>query len=221
MSDIEPVKASTLGQFYWCAIESYIEHLKEIGDNRVTGGSKDSKALREGEKLHTKTFGMRVHPMEEDTGDDILEKMKQERVTAVNHDDFQVQGAPDTVKQQGDTVQVRDMKTTGWDDKSFYNQHQVPPAEFQVQIYSWMLTRVPGLEVQNPIIEVKQREDGQAVDWFKHEVEFDREETEDKIDRVLNLYRNPEELEELRPSADWKCRNDDHWEQYQRIVLEN
>lgn len=220
MTGIEPIKASTLAQFYWCAIEAYITHLKEIGDDRVTGGSKDSEALREGEKLHARSFGLRVHPMEEDTGGTILEKMTQERVTAVNHGNYQVQGAPDTVTHDGDTARVRDMKTTGWDDRSFYLLHQGPPAEFQVQIYSWMLSRVPGIEVLNPVIQVKQREDGRAIDWFEHEVEYDQDEVGDKIDRVLTHFQEPEKLEELRPSADWKCRNDDHWEQYQRIVLD-
>lgn len=219
MDDIEPVKASTLGQFYWCAIESYIEHLKEIGDDRVTGGGKDSEALREGERLHDTSFGMRVRTMVEDTGEQILEKMKQERVTAVNHGNYQIQGAPDTVIQEGDEVNIRDMKTTGWDDRNSYIRYQIPPARFQVQIYSWMLSHVSEINILNPVIEVKQRVDGSAVDWFEYEVDFNAENVEAEIDRVLNLYQNPRKLVDLRPSVAWRCRDEDHWEQYQRIVL--
>ncbi|MFB6216073.1 MAG: PD-(D/E)XK nuclease family protein [Candidatus Aenigmatarchaeota archaeon] len=221
MDDVEPIKASTLKQFYWCAIDAYIEHLKEVGDERVSVEAKQSKALEQGERLHDGSFGLRVHPMEEDSGKRILEKMKNERVTAVNHRGYQIQGAPDEVVENGDTVRIEDMKTTSWDDKQSYLQYQFPPAKFQVQIYSWMISRVPNIEVENPIVQVKRREGGDAVDWFEKEAKFDKEEVEEKIDKVLDLFDEPEKLKEYRPSVDWKCRNDDHFEKYKQIVLDD
>lgn len=214
MTDIEPIKASTIKQFEWCPVEAFIEHLKEIGDERVVASPKSSEALRAGEALHDKTFGLYVTKKKEDTGREILEKMKRERVTAINHGDYQIQGAPDNVIVEGDTVQVTDMKTTGWDSKAAYREHQMPPAAFQVRIYSWMLSHVLGVTVENPKVVVKQRENGTATDWFTEEVEYSRSDTEQKIERVLSLFENPKKLPALRPEEDWKCANDDHWEQF-------
>lgn len=214
MASVEPVKASTIKQFEWCPVEAFIEHLKEIDDERVTATSKSSEALRAGEELHEGTFGLRVVEQEEDTGREILEKMKRERVTAIKHGQYQIQGAPDEVIVDGDSVRVTDMKTTGWDSKSAYREYQLPPAAFQVRIYSWMLSHVPDITVMNPKVVIKQRENGTAVDWFTEEIEYDRSETEEKIEHVLSLFETPKELPELRPEEDWKCSNDDHWEQF-------
>lgn len=217
--EVEPIKASTLSQFEWCPVESFIEHLKEIGDDRVPSTSKSSDALQAGEALHGNSFGLRVRVMEEDTGETIVEKMAAERVTAINHGDYQIQGAPDEVQIDGDTVRVVDMKTTGWDDRAPYEEHQLPPSAFQVQIYSWMLSHAPDVTVLNPRVAVKQRENGTATDWFTEEVEFDRDETEEKIERVLSLFESPTELPERRPDEDWKCKNDDHWQQFVNSVV--
>jgi len=214
MTSVEPIKASTIKQFEWCPVEAFIEHLKEIGDERVAATSKSSEALRAGEELHDSTFGLHVVEKEEDTGREILEKMERERVTAINHGQYQIQGAPDEVIVDGDSVRVTDMKTTGWDNKSAYREHQLPPAAFQVQIYSWMLSHVSNLTVKNPKVVIKQRKNGTAVDWFTEEVNYDRSETENKIERVLSLFESPKKLPELRPEEDWKCNNDDHWEQF-------
>jgi len=214
MTSVEPIKASTIKQFEWCPVEAFIEHLKEVGDERVTATSKSSEALRAGEKLHEGTFGLRVVEQEEDTGREILEKMKRERVTAINHGQYQIQGAPDEVIVDGDSVRVTDMKTTGWDSKSAYREHQLPPAAFQVRIYSWMLSHVPNIAVKNPKVVIKQRKNDTAVDWFTEEIEYDRSETEEKIEQVLSLFETPKKLPELRPEEDWKCNNDDHWEQF-------
>lgn len=214
MSELEPIKASTLSQFEWCPIDAFIEHLKEIGDDRVDATSKSSEALQAGEALHDNSFGLRVTSMTEDTGGVILDKMRAERVTAVNHGDYQIQGAPDAVQVEDDSVQVVDMKTTGWDGKSAYKEHQLPPSAFQVRIYSWMLSHVPEVTVMDPQVVVKRRENGSATEWFSEEVEYDRDETEAKIERVLSLFDHPKELPELRPEEDWKCKNDDHWMQF-------
>ena len=191
MTGVEPIKASTIKQFEWCPVEAFIEHLKEVGDERVTATSKSSEALRAGEKLHEGTFGLRVVEQEEDTGREILEKMKHERVTAINHGQYQIQGAPDEVIVDGDSVRVTDMKATGWDSKSAYREHQLPPAAFQVRIYSWMLSHVPNIAVKNPKVVIKQRKNDTAVDWFTEEIEYDRSETEKKSSRFFPSLRPP------------------------------
>ncbi|QIO25293.1 PD-(D/E)XK nuclease family protein [Haloarcula sp. JP-L23] len=219
MSDLEPIKASTLSQFEWCPIDAFIEHLKEIGDNRVESTAKSTEALKAGEALHENSFGLAVSVKSEDSGDSILEKMKAERVTAINYSDFQIQGAPDEVQVKGNSVRVADMKTTEWNGKSSYREHILPPSAFQVRIYSWMLSHVPGITVENPEVVVKQRESGSAREWFTEEIKYDREETEEKINRVLSLFENPKQLPPLRPDEDWKCKNDDHWEQFVNEVV--
>jgi hypothetical protein len=77
-----------------------------------------------------------------------------------------------------------------------------------------MLSHVPDVTVENPKVAVKQREGGTAVDWFTEEIEYDRSETEKKIDHILSLFETPKKLPELRPDEDWKCNNDDHWAQF-------
>lgn len=217
----EPIKASTLSQFYWCAIESYIEHLRELGDERV-GPKKETVEMKEGESFHEQSFGLYVTQMEEDTGRTILERMKDGKVTAVNHGDYQIQGAPDEVVQEKDgTAKIKELKTTTNDvDKNFYEKYQMPRHRFQVQIYSWMLVKVPDISVENPIITVKKRKEGQAEYWYEKEVEFDKREVEGKIDEVLELFQSPEKLADYRPSVDWKCKNDNHWDLYRQIVLD-
>ena len=202
--DIGPIKASTLSTFEWNPVDAFIEHLKEIGDPRVESTAKDSEALRKGEEAHGKSFGLLVSVKSEDTGDEILENMKAERVAAINYGDYQIQGAPDTVVVDGDIVRVEDMKTTGWDDREFWEEHQLPPAEFQVQIYSWMLSHVLDVTVENPRINVKQREDGEVTDWFTHEVEYNCEAVEERLDHVLSMLEQPTELPPLRPDEDSK-----------------
>jgi hypothetical protein len=154
--------------------------------------------------------------MDEDTGDEILEKMRAERVTAINYGDYQIQGAPDTVTVEGDTVRVEELKTTGWDDREFWEQHQLPPAAFQVQIYSWMLSHVPDITVANPRIIVKQRDSGEVSDWFTQEVEYDREDVEEQLDHVLSMLEQPTELSPLRPDEDWKS---DYWDEFLSLAL--
>ena len=216
--DIEPIKASTLSTFEWNPVDAFIEHLKEIGDPRVESTAKDSESLRKGEEAHGKSFGLLVSVKSEDTGDEILENMKAERVAAINYGDYQIQGAPDTVVVDGDIVRVEDMKTTGWDDREFWEEHQLPPAEFQVQIYSWMLSHVLDVTVENPRINVKQREDGEVTDWFTHEVEYNREAVEERLDHVLSMLEQPTELPPLRPDEDWKS---DYWDEFISLALSN
>lgn len=214
--DIEPIKASTLSTFEWNPVDAFIEHRKEIGDDRVESTPKDTEALRQGEAAHGKSFGLLVSVMDEDTGDEILEKMRAERVTAINYGDYQIQGAPDTVTVEGDTVRVEDLKTTGWDDREFWEQHQHPPAAFQVQIYSWMLSHVLDITVANPRIIVKQRDSGEVSDWFTQEVEYDREDVEEQLDHVLSMLEQPTELSPLRPDEDWKS---DYWDEFLSLAL--
>lgn len=214
--EIEPIKASTLSTFEWNPVDSFIEHLKEIGDHRVESVAKESDALSQGEAAHGKSFGLLVSVMNEDTGEEILEKMQAERVTAINYNEYQIQGAPDTVIVDGDTVRVEDLKTTGWDDRNFWEQHQLPPAAFQVQVYSWMLSHVPDITVENPRINVKRREDSDVVDWFTHEVEYNREDVEEQLDYVLSMLKQPTELPPLRPDEDWKS---DYWEEFISLAL--
>lgn len=214
--DIEPIKTSTLSKFEWNPVDAFIEHLKEIGDSRVESTAKESEALRQGEEAHRKSFGLLVYPINEDTGEEILEKMKAERVTAINYGDYQIQGALDTVVVDGDSARVEDMKTTGWDDREFWEQHQLPPAKFQVQIYSWMLSHVPDITVENPRINVKRRDDGDVVDWFTHEVEYDRDDIEEQLDYVLSMLEQPTELPPLRPDEDWKS---DYWDEFISLAL--
>lgn len=213
---LEPIKASTLATFEWNPVDAFIEHLKEIGDDRVRSTSKESEALRQGEAAHGKSFGPLVSVKGEDTGEEILEKMRAERVTAINYGDYQIQGAPDAVTVEGDTVRVEDMKTTGWDDREFWEEHQLPPAAFQVKIYSWMLSRVPDVTVENPRINVKQREVGEVSDWFTTEVEYDRDEVEEQLDYVLSMLEQPTELPPLRPEEDWKS---DYWDEFISLAL--
>lgn len=215
-SEFEPIKASTLSLFEWNPVDAFIEHLKEIGDPRVSSTPKESEAVQEGEKLHEESFGLLVTVMQEDTGKEILEKMQAERVTAINYGDYQIQGAPDEVIVDGTSVWVEDLKTTGWDNREFWEQHQLPSAAFQVQIYSWMLSQFDGVSVKNPQINVARRENGDAVDWFTHEVRYDRSEVEEKIDKVLTLLKEPTELPSLRPEEDWK---NDHWDEFTRLSL--
>lgn len=215
-SNIEPIKASTLASFEWNPVDAFIEHLKEIQHPLVELTEKDSEALRQGEEAHGKSFGLIVTPINEDTGEDILEKMKNERVTAINYGDYQIQGAPDTVVVNGDTVHIEDMKTTGWDDRAFWEEHQLASASFQVQIYSWMLSHVPNITVENPRINVKRRDGDDVIDWFTHEVEYDRKEVEEKIDYTLSMLEQPSELAPLRPEEDWK---NDHWDEFISLAL--
>jgi len=212
----EPIKASTLATFEWNPVDAFIEHLKEIGDTRVASTPKDSEALQQGEALHEDSFGLLVSLKEEDTGENLFEKMQAGRVAAVNHGDYQIQGAPDTVIMDDDTIRVEDMKTTGWDEREFWEEHQLPSAAFQVRIYSWMLSHVPNVEIENPQIAVKQREDGTAVDWFTHEVEYEKEKTEEKIEYVLSMLEQPKELAPLRPDEDWK---NEYWDEFLSLAL--
>lgn len=215
--DIEPIKASTLASFEWNPVDAFIEHLKEINDPRVESTSTSTEATRQGEAAHGKAFGLLVSVQPEDTGQDILEKMKSERVTAINHGDYQLQGAPDTVVVDGDSVRVEDLKTTSWDDRGYWERHQLPSAAFQVRIYSWMLSHVPDVTVENPRITVKQRDgDGELTEWFTHEVEYDREETEDAIDHALSMLEQPTELAPLRPDEDWK---NNHWDEFIQLAI--
>jgi hypothetical protein len=77
-----------------------------------------------------------------------------------------------------------------------------------------MLSHIPNIAVKNPKVVIKQRKNDTAVDWFTEEIEYDRSETEEKIEQVLSLFEIPKKLPELRPDEDWKCNNDDHWEQF-------
>lgn len=215
-ADVEPIKASTLSTFEWNPVDAFIEHLKEIGDPRIESTVKESEALRQGEAAHGKSFGLMVSVMSEDTGGDILEKMKAERVTAINYGEYQILGAPDTVVIDGDTVRIEDMKTTGWDDRGFWERHQLPPATFQVQIYSWMISHAPDVTVKNPRINVKQRDDGEVTDWFTQEVEYDQESVEEQLDRTLSMINQPTELAPLRPDEDWK---NDYWDEFTSLAL--
>lgn len=212
----EPIKASTLSTYEWNPVDAYIEHLKEIGDTRVSSTPKDSEALQEGEALHEDSFGLMVALKEEDTNNLLLEKMRHGSVAAVNHGEYQIQGAPDTVVVDDGSVRVEDMKTTGWDNRDFWEEHQLPSAAFQVRIYSWMLSHVPDVEVENPRIAVKQREGGEAVDWFTHEVEYETEETEEDIEHVLSMLEKPKELAPLRPDEDWK---NDYWDEFLNLAV--
>lgn len=215
--DIEPIKASTLASFEWNPVDAFIEHRKEINDPRVESTSTSTEATRQGEAAHGKAFGLLVSVQPEDTGKDILDKMKAERVTAINYGDYQIQGAPDTVVDDGASIMVEDLKTTGWDDRKFWELHQLPSAAFQVRIYSWMLSHVPDVTVKNPQITVKRRDDDEELtEWFTHEVEYDREETEDAIDYALSVLEQPTELAPLRPEEDWK---NDHWDEFIGLVL--
>ncbi|TMT79135.1 hypothetical protein E2L06_20195 [Haloterrigena sp. H1] len=216
VADVEPIKVSTLAEFEWDPVDAYIEHLKEINDPRVESKAKESPALEAGEELHGSSFGLLVTPKAEDTGRQILEKMRVERVTAINHGDYQIQGAPDEVVLKGDSVRVEDLKTTNWDDREFWETHQLPPAALQLRIYSWMLSHVPDVSVEDPVVHVKRREDGEAVDWFTHEVNFDYDETEQQIDRVLSLFERPAELWNRRSHAEWKA---DYWPEYRELGL--
>lgn len=213
MSDIEPIKASTLSEFELNPVDAYVEHLKEIDDSRVDSTPKDSEALRKGEDAHEGSYGMMVYPMDEDEGEDILEKMKVGEVTAINHRGYQIQGAPDTVITESNVVRVEEMKTTGM-NKRYWKEHILPSAAFQVCIYSWMISHVPDITVENPRIDVKKRKDGTLSDWFTHEVKYDNDETEDKIDHVLSMFEQPKELGSLRPEEDWK---NDYWDEFRRL----
>jgi len=214
--NLEAIKATTLSKFEWNPVDAFVEHLKEIDDPRVAQTTSESQAQQAGEALHDKSFGLFVSVKQEDTGDTILEKMRAERVTAINHNDYQIQGAPDHVIVEGDTVRVEDMKTTSWDDKDFWKQHQLPQAAFQVRIYSWMLSHVPNITVQNPQIAVKQRKDGSSVDWFTYEVEYEQEDTEGHINYVLSMLEQPTELAPLRPEEDWK---NEYWDEFIKLAL--
>lgn len=217
LQGVEPIKASTLAKFEWNPVDAFMEHLKEINDPRVESTATSTEATRQGEAAHGKSFGLLVFVIPEDTGQDILDKMKAEQVTAINHGNYQIQGAPDTVKVDGNSVWVEDLKTTGWDDRGFWKQHQLPSAAFQVRIYSWMLSHVPDVTVKNPQIMVKQRDgNGNLTEWFTHEVEYDREETEDAIDHALSMLEQPTELAPLRPDADWK---NNHWDEFIRLAI--
>jgi hypothetical protein len=211
MDKPEPIKVSTLSEFELNPVDAYIEHLKETDDSRVDSTPKDSEALREGEEAHEESYGMMVYPMDEDEGKEILEKMKAGKVTAINYGEYQIQGAPDTVVVEDSTVRIDDMKTTGMDDRWYWEENILPSAAFQVRIYSWMISHFPDVNVEDPRIDVKKRKGGSLSDWFTHEVDYDYEETEEEIDYVLSMFEQPEELESLRPEEDWK---NDYWDEF-------
>lgn len=79
-----------------------------------------------------------------------------------------------------------------------------------------MLSHVPGITVENPRISVKQRDGSELTDWFTTEVEYDREDTEEKIDSVLSILEQPTELAPRRPDEDWK---NDYWDEFIGLAL--
>lgn len=218
--DIEPIKASTLAQFEFNPVDAFIEHLREIGDSRVDQTPKESEALRQGSEAHGEFRGFRVYVMDEDTGEELLRRWpntidEDGSIAAVNFEDYQIQGVPDALSIEDDaTAQVVEMKTTGWDDRTMWETHQLPLARFQSQIYSWMLSATTELTILDPKIAVKRRIDDGLQDWFTVEPGFDRDDVEEHIEHVLSMLEQPEELTDRRPDEDWK---NDHWDEFVRL----
>jgi hypothetical protein len=216
---VEPIKVSTLAQFEWCPIDAFIEHLKEIGDPRVSTSAKSSDALEAGKTHHDTSSGLIVTNYPETPESVILSRMKDEKGTAINFGHYRILGTPDDILIEDDSVRVVDVKTTGWDGQESYKEHLLPPCALQVQIYSWMLSHSDDVNVENPIVDVQKRDNDTLSEWFTEEIEYDYDATEEKIKKILTLFDSPTKLPPLRPNEDWKCRDDDHWERFVNGVV--
>jgi len=208
---------SNLKQFKWCAIDSYIEHLAEIGDERVSL-DESTAAMERGTEIHGKRFGLRVSIRPETPDDKALELAQAERIVATNYGDYQIQGAPDQVDETEDgSYRIVEMKTTTFDNEDWYRRYSIPPASFQSRLYTWMLD-VRGIPMDDPIVIVKQQDSLDDI-WIAEICSYDRHEVEDQLDFIFDKFENPETLAQYRP-AEWKCKNKSHWEQYKQIMVE-
>lgn len=215
MSDIEPIKISTLKQFKWYAIDSYIEHLAEIGDNRVSK-EEPTEAAKKGTKIHGKEFGLIVTSKTETPDDKALEIAQNENVVATNYNNYQIQGAPDEVENiRNSNYRIKELKTTTFDDKNWFKKYSIPPSEFQANLYTWMLD-VRDIPIEDPLIVVKKQEDPEE-EWFTYECSYDRQDVENELDFIFDKFENPKKLEQYKPD-EWKCKNKSHWNQYKKIM---
>jgi len=216
--DLEPIKISTLKQFKWCAIDSYIEHRAEIGDKRISL-SEPTEAMERGTEIHGTRFGLYVTLQSETPyTDEALELAKNERTVATNYEGYQIQGTPDRVDETDDgRYRIVEMKTTTFDDEDWYRRYSIPHAAFQAKLYTWMLD-IRGIPMDDPIVIVKQQDDPDNI-WIANICPYDCQEVEEQLDFIFDKFENPEKLAQYRP-ADWKCENKNHWQQYKRIMDE-
>jgi len=205
--DIIPVKASTLADFFWCSRRSYIKFILEntpasiaksldVNFDEITREDKESAKV--GSLLHGGSYGFYVTVLPIPPKERVYKLAKDGRVIPRNLKTdvgmFQIQGAVDEIRPEDEGYIIRELKTTR---KESISRYALAPAEFQVQIYGWILSGyLPVKRLELVFINQNTRK---VI--YKTIVIFDEKDVKNKIVEVLNMYRH----KQLKPPKQWKC----------------
>jgi len=102
----------------------------------------DVEAARIGELIHGGSYGFHVTLLSIPPKEEVYRRAREGYVIPRNLEtsigEFQVQGAVDMIRPEDEGYTIRELKTTS---KRSVPMYLLSPAEFQVQIYGWILSR--------------------------------------------------------------------------------
>jgi len=208
------IKASTLADYFWCAKKSYLKFLMENSPmilNVMRNIYPDScgpeflmlhpfpekiNALIQGIKIHGRSYGFFVAPMEIPQKEKVYEMARTGRVIPRNMGKYQIQGAVDELIEEKDGYRIKEIKTTSKEDR--VNPYTLFPARFQLKIYGWILSAYLPIKSLHLVVI------SQATSEVLHEehFRFDEKDAETRICDALRRFEN----KDFKPPKQWKCK---------------